>query len=722
MKRGFVTIPTDKDFAEGTKKYIELWGADAIRDCDGVSLPDDLQQFGTEVYKTYLTTRMDQDFPRKHPEFLQNMAVITDRKLAVKDVLEIDLLEGLYAEQLEPNVKDYNKYWQVFDRTTGKIHKDFEYLGNNIVRINNVVAFHEYTVNFFAINKWNMTHIYNYNVNKWTGEKHLDMDPAYPEALQHMLHYFENWLKDNPDISVIRFTTFFYHFYILHNGPLTDKIWDWHCYASSASPQMFKLFKEEKKYEITLEDVLDAGTYANRFTIPKKATVEYIDFVQEKCCEWAKMFVDLCHKYNRKAMMFDGDNRIGVEPYNKYFASIGMDAIVGAPNSGVGIQQIANMKSAKYVEGRLAPYFFPNECPDDHNGTRLLATYWNTERRSLLKKSIDRIGFGGFLKQIDSYPNFVKKVTEVCDEFRRIKDNSGKTGCFNKAKVGILSFWGKLDSWMLNSVCVDDASQEAVNYKGLLFALSGQPFDVDFISFEEATKIDLSQYDVLINSGIPGTSFQGGSVWGNPELVKAIREYVFNGRGFIGIGEPSGHYFQGHYFQLSDVLGVEKDDNYHIPYRRNAIEENRNSWITKDVNIKSVPFLNVVRGVYPTTAQVIKCRYDDFYPQGYRNAGHVEMAINQYGQGRSVYLASLLDNENSYRLLYKSILWASHNEDIYKTIFVDDIRCDAFYYKKTNNYAVINNCDSKVVTNFYDIHGNKTKISIQPKEIKWIKG
>ena len=39
MKKGRVTIPTDENYVEGTKKIAELWGADAVRDCDGTTLP-----------------------------------------------------------------------------------------------------------------------------------------------------------------------------------------------------------------------------------------------------------------------------------------------------------------------------------------------------------------------------------------------------------------------------------------------------------------------------------------------------------------------------------------------------------------------------------------------------------------------------------------------------------------------------------------------------------
>lgn len=34
---------------------------------------------------------------------------------------------------------------------------------------------------------------------------------------------------------------------------------------------------------------------------------------------------------------------------------------------------------------------------------------------------------------------------------------------------------------------------------------------------------------------------------------------MYNGGGFIGIGEPTAYQHEGHYFQLANVLGVDKE-------------------------------------------------------------------------------------------------------------------------------------------------------------------
>lgn len=61
--------------------------------------------------------------------------------------------------------------------------------------------------------------------------------------------------------------------------------------------------------------------------------------------------------------------------------------------------------------------------------------------------------------------------------------------------------------------------------------------------------------DVIINAGDAGTAF-GGREWLDADLVTIIRKWVYDGGGFIGIGEPSAVY-GGRFFQLADVLGVE---------------------------------------------------------------------------------------------------------------------------------------------------------------------
>lgn len=724
MKKGFITIPTDSDVFEETKKFIDYWGADAVRDCDGTNLPENVKDFNCEVYKTYFIVRGDNAYAKKHKEYLQNFALISKRYTAFSNTLEIPLLEDIIEGQCEVNLFEYKKYWQVFDRTTGELHQYFDYIGDNKILIKNAKKFHEYTVNYFALNTWDPVQIYNYVTNNWTCEKDLDLDPIYDEALSHMLVNMENWLKENKNVTVVRFTTFFYNFFFLWIDGKKQKLFDWHNYASTASPKMFEKYKEIYHEEITLEDLVTEGYYANRFIIPNSRTRKYIDMVQKLCCGWAKQFVDLCHKYNKKTMMFDGDNRIGTEPYNPYFASIGLDAVVGAPHSGIYIRQLSSMTGIKYVEGRLNPYFFPDTIPNDEKATNDLTIFWNNERRAMLKKPLDRIGFGGYLSLASKYPKFCETIKNICDEFRLIKESAGKEGALNHVSVGIISYYGKLNTWMMNGIGIDDVWQDNEAYSGLLLALAGQPVDVKFISFDEIINGETIDVDVLITNGIPQTSFSGGECWKNELLVSKIREFVFNGGGFIGIGDASGYQYQGKYFQLSDVMGVDKEVGFSYMLYHDLDVDLHEHFITDGLdNLNLLNYsASASKSVYSLGAKVLDVRYDNHFPKGSPHTGHLSLAINNYGLGRSVYFAGLADGYENRRTIYKSILWAAKKEKKLYKAFSKAFETDCFYYPSSGNYAIINNVNKEIKTIFYDINQKSKEIILKPNEIKWIKG
>ena len=57
-----------------------------------------------------------------------------------------------------------------------------------------------------------------------------------------------------------------------------------------------------------------------------------------------------------------------------------------------------------------------------------------------------------------------------------------------------------------------------------------------------------------------------------------IRKFVHNCGGFIGVGESSGHQYQGHYLQLASVLGAEKETGYTMNYDKYNWAQNPGSF------------------------------------------------------------------------------------------------------------------------------------------------
>lgn len=87
--------------------------------------------------------------------------------------------------------------------------------------------------------------------------------------------------------------------------------------------------------------------------MPTQTYKDYIDFQQQFVAQEAKAMVDLVHSYGKEAMMFLGDNWIGVEPYGAYFHTIGLDAVVGSVGGGMTLRLISDIPHVKYTEGRF---------------------------------------------------------------------------------------------------------------------------------------------------------------------------------------------------------------------------------------------------------------------------------------------------------------------------------------------------------------------------------
>ena len=718
MKKGRVTIPTDENFIEGTKKYIKRWGADAVRDCDGTELPKNANELAEKVYKTYFLVRGDNDFAYGDDKRMQNIALISERATAFSTRLEIDLLKSLFDQQIQVNTTNHKKYWQVIDRTTGEEIDDWEYIGNNIVVVNNAKLMHEYTVNYFGYSLWDATQVYNYTCNGWTITKDRDFDPIYPDVLEHILENLDKWMEENPHVNVIRFTTFFYHFFILYHEGDRQKLFDWYNYAMSASPAMFEMFYEEYGYEIKLEDLLTEGYYGNHFIVPSKAMLDYMDLVQRFVSRTMKKIIDKVHAHGKEAMMFWGDNWVGAEPYGKYFTEMGLDAVVGSVSSGATARAVTDIPNLKYKEIRMMPYFFPDSLYDDDAATKSLLYNWTIERRALLRKTVDRIGFGGYLALADKLPKFCDGIERVCNEFREIYDTVANKDPYVVLKVAILSYWGKEKSWMTNMVMQDAPFARTTPYLGMLESLAGLPVDIDFISFVDAKNGRLSEFDVVINAGNAGTAFSGGDCWKDPELVSAVRQYVANGGGFIGIGDPSAVAYNGRFFQLADVLGVDKEMGFSILFNKFNFKLHNDHFIKNGID-EVIDYAEGPDHVYALPDSKVLDAKHFGYCLGVNNC-HVKMATNVYGKGRSFYLAGLRYNAVNTRILYRALLWCAKKEDLLYKSYSTNVNTEAHYYPQSKRYALVNNTDVVQVTDFYDINGICTKYTLNPNEIIWI--
>jgi 1,3-beta-galactosyl-N-acetylhexosamine phosphorylase len=415
-------------------------------------------------------------------------------------------------------------------------------------------------------------------------------------------------------------------------------------------------------------------------------------------------------------MMFWGDNWIGAEPYGKYFPQMQLDAVVGSASSGATVRAVSDLTSVRYKEIRLNPYFFPDTLAEEDRATRAMVYNWGIERRAILRKPVDRIGFGGYLQIADKFPKFCAAVAGICDEFREIYDVASKFEPYNVLKIAVLSYWGKEKSWMTNMVSQDAPFPRTASLLGYLECISGLPVDISFISFEEAKAGKLKEFDVVINSGNAGTSFSGDTCWTDETLVTAVRQYIAEGGGFIGIGEPSAILRGGRFFQLADALGVDKDMSFSMMFNRYNNFIVNGHFITEDVTCE-IDYAGGDDYVFALDGTKIL----DCVPAQAGNC-HVKLAANEYFGGRTVYLAGLKYNAENTRLFYRALLWCAKKEERLLKAFSTNVNVECNYYPKCRRYALVNNAETEQKTVFYDIDGKAKELSLKGNEILWIDG
>lgn len=698
MKKGRVTLPIEQGFEDIVLELIEKWGADAIRNSDGTNLNKYFEELDCKVYSTYFPVRQNQDYPRENPDQKQHMLLMSDRVTATSNELTIDLLASYYKEQLEVSYEgDPYKYWQVFDRTTGNEVKEFIVDKNKNTVTFKTIPFHIYTVNFFAYQSWDITQMYNHLTNLWSGKKSIPYDIVYDKTKDFILKELREWCDKNKNIDVVRFTTFFYHFTVMYDNHIRQKFGDWFGYSASVSPKTFENFKKIKGYELKSEDIVDEGYYNNGFRNPSKIFLDFIDYQNELVCKMAKLCVDIVHKSSKEALMFIGDNWIGIEPYSDRFKKIGLDGVVGSAECGVDIRMVSDM-DIKIKEIRFLPYFFPDIFYEGNNPEKEMEFNWMRSRRAILAKKVDRIGFGGYLSLAYKFPKFINIVEKVCDEFRKIhKFTKGEESKKHKTKIAILNSWGKIKSWQCNRTGHASGIKENISYIGVLEILSGLPFNIEFINFEDIKNIDkLNEFGIIINVGQEKTAFSGGKNWLDERVQANIREWVYKGNTFVGIGDPSFYEFSGTSFQLSDILGVSKEIGNTLQYSRYYGE-------IKDINISTG---EDKKYIYNINDNIEILKYDKRWG--------IEIARNNYGKGYGIYLSGLpysIENINGF---YNLLLSSMNSSD--RVIRSDNIYIEAYEFTKNNTIALINNSNIEQQTTIL----NK-KYSLKPYELLFIK-
>lgn len=710
--KGLVTIPTDLDVVPETLELMKRWGADAIRDCDGTDFPEALKDADAEIYSTYYTTRKDNEWAKANPEEIQQMYLMTPFYTADSESLSIEIMKGLYPDMLSPNTRDdIKRWWEVVDRTTGNVvpTDEWDYNEEEGKVTIKAVPFHEYTVSFLAYIMWDPVHMYNAVTNDWKDVEHqITFDVRQPKTHEYTLKRLRKFIEDHPYVNVLRFTTFFHQFTLVFDELAREKYVDWYGYSASVSPYILKQFEEEVGYPFRAEYIIDQGYYNNQYRVPSKEFQDFQAFQRREVAKIVKEMTEITHECGKKAMMFLGDHWIGTEPFMEEFKTLGIDAVVGSVGNGSTLRLISDIEGVKYTEGRLLPYFFPDVFNENGDPVKEAKYNWVTARRAILRKPIDRIGYGGYLKLALQFPEFLDYVEQVCNEFRTLYANVKGTTPYCVKKVAVLNCWGKMRAWGCHMVHHALYQKQNYSYAGIIESLSGAPFDVVFINFQDIldNPAILDDIDVIINVGDADTAHTGGEWWENPKIIEAIRGFVYNGGGIIGVGEPSGHQYQGHFFQLANVFGVEEETGFTLGYDKYNWDEHEH-FILEDS--EEVDFGEGKKNIYALPSATILVQKEK----------EVQMAVNEFGKGRAVYISGLPYSFENSRVLYRAVLWSTHSEDELNRWFSTNYNVDVHAYPKNNKYCVVNNTDEPQQTTIYRGDGSSFELALEPNQIIW---
>ena len=711
-KTGRVTIPTDLDVVPETLEILKKWGADAIRDCDGTDFPQELKNADAKIYSTYYTTRKDNAWAKANPDEVQQCYIMTGFYTAPGDTVTIPLMKGISPELMQVNTNDdITRWWEVMDRTTGQPvpPEQWSYADGSVTV--QAVPFHEYTVSFLAYLIWDPVHMYNATTNGWTNFEHqITFDVRQPKTHKYSMERLRKFIAEHPYVNVIRYTTFFHQFTLIFDELKREKFVDWYGYSASVSPYILNQFEQEVGYKFRPEYIIDQGYYNNQYRVPSKEYRDFQAFQRREVAKLAKEMVDITHECGCEAMMFLGDHWIGTEPFMPEFKTIGLDAVVGSVGNGSTLRLISDIEGVKYTEGRFLPYFFPDTFHEGGDPVKEAKENWVTARRAILRKPIDRIGYGGYLKLALDFPEFVDYVESVCNEFRELYENIKGTTPYCVKRVAVLNCWGKMRAWGCHMVHHALYYKQNYSYSGVIEMLSGAPFDVKFISFEDIKNDPhlLDSLDVIINVGDADTAHTGGIWWEDPEISSAIRKFVWNGGGFIGVGEPSGHPYQGHILQMASVLGVEEENGFTLNYDKYNWEEHPDHFILQDAD-RPIDFGEGKKNIYALEGTEVLVQ---------RNK-EVQMAAHDFGKGRAVYISGVPYSFANSRTLYRAILWSAHSEEKLHTWFSSNYNVEVHAYVKNGKYCVVNNTYEPQDTTVYTTDGSSFALHLDANEIKW---
>lgn len=706
---GGFTLPGEAGYERLTLELAEKWGADVIRDSDGTELSPEILNAGYGIYSTICIIRDHNAWAKEHPEELQQTFLMTRPKVAEKEEISFRLMEDFFEEQFQVNdTPESLKYWQVYDRTLDQEVPQLQWSYDSkigVVTVKNIAPWHKYTVSFLAYRIWEEISMYNHTTNHWDKEHLMQIDPRYPGTRPYMLQWMERWCQEHPATTVVRFTSMFYNFVWIWGSDERNRslFSDWASYDFTVSPLALKEFEEAYGYAMTAEDFVNKGNFHVTHMPGNDRKRDWMAFVNDFVIDFGRQLVDMVHRYGKKAYVFYDDSWVGIEPYNNRFEELGFDGMIKCVFNGYEARLCSGVKTETH-ELRMHPYLFPTGV--DGSPTFLpggnpkgeAQRYWQAVRRAVLRAPIERIGLGGYLHLVEQAPEFVEYIGEMADEFRTIRELHRQGAPLNlKPRVAVLHYWGRLRSWTLSGHFHETYMHDLIHINE---SLSGLPFDVRFISFEDVKGGVLEEVDVVINAGYAGSAWSGGDSWKEETVVTKLTRWVHQGGVFVGINEPSATEGYDTYFRMAHVLGVDEDTGARVCHGTwSFTEEQIEGLLPEGAYVKKKNHIYLTDG----KAKVLKSQ-----------DGVPTLTVNTFGQGKGIYLGGYTVTPENTRMLANLILMGT-GQSLDQDYTTDNLYTECTYFLGKDTLVVINNSDTFQKTGVRLPSGVKT-VELRPYE------
>ena len=689
-RTGGFTLPGEAGYEALTLKMAKKWGADVIRDSDGTRLSPEIVEAGYKIYSTICIIREHNAFAQAHPDAQQQTFLSSDALLATEDELDIAPLAGYFDQQFQLNDSpDALPFWQVWDRTENRLLPAGAWTyANGIVRVRGCVPYHRYTVSFLAWRIWEEINMYNHTTNHWESEHLRQLDPRHPLAWEYLQQWLRDWCRDNPHTDVVRLTSLFYNFVWIFGSDLRrrTRFVDWASYDFTVSPAALNAFEKAYGYALTAEDFINKGKLQATHRPPTAHKRDYMDFIQRFVAEKAKALVDIIHAAGKQAYVFYDDSWVGMEPYGRYFASIGFDGLIKCVFSGFECRLCAGARVPVH-ELRFHPYLFPvglggapTFMAGGHPEQDAMA-YWLHVRRALARQSVDRIGLGGYLHLTVGQDAFNDAIEEMGMVFRRIKAlHALEKPAELPVTVAVMHTWGALRSWTLSGHFHETDGNLLIHINE---ALSGLPVRVKFVSFEDVKQGALRDADVVINAGRAGDAWSGGDAWQDAALTAEITRFVYEGGSLIGAGEPSAVSGADARFALAHVLGVDQDDGAYACHGAwEFVTEPADPFLIAD------EALAATAGIRLTAPDVKVLRQADGTPT---------LTLRPFGKGRAVYMGGFAYSPRAARMLLEMLLYLTGAEGRAAGLCSDALT-ECAWFPRQKTLMLMNNGDAPVRT------------------------